>query len=286
MKEYGIHNGARGRLVDWTLHPDDVLRLQNCTDGEVTLTELPLVLVLFMETTMLKKHPDYPEQHFPLTPVTTYWMLGGSTGSEAVEIRRRGFGMVPNFATTIDGAVGRTIDKAVAAVGDWTEVASATKAMKGYIGLSRVRCAGDILLAEPFSPCLFTQGKQPWPTFLLSVQKGNVAVDETYAVRCQEVQLEACKVKKLKATQFRCSSCKTLEYVNHFISWCEDSTEWFDEIQQYVLLPGGRGRSCKQRREGSTKEATNLYKCDLGHWVEASAFSNTALHHYSDKTRR
>ena len=50
MKEYGIHNGARGRIRGWTLHPQDVTRLQTCTDGEVTLTQSPLEVVLFMET--------------------------------------------------------------------------------------------------------------------------------------------------------------------------------------------------------------------------------------------
>ena len=90
MKEYGIHNGARGRIRDWKLHPDDIARLRTNHEGEVTLTELPLRVVLFMETRMLKKHPEYPEHHFPLTPVTTYWTLGGRGGSEAVEIRRRG----------------------------------------------------------------------------------------------------------------------------------------------------------------------------------------------------
>ena len=72
MKEYGIHNGARDRIRDWTLHPDDIARLQNCTDGEVTLTQMPLNLLLLMETPMAKTHPDYPEKYFPLTPVTTY----------------------------------------------------------------------------------------------------------------------------------------------------------------------------------------------------------------------
>ena len=223
MKEYEIHKGARGRLKDWTLHPSDVIRLQTCTDGEVTLTELPLVLVLCMETPMLKKHPDYPANHFPFTPVTTYWNLGGSGSTEAVEIRRRGFGMVPNFSTTIDGAVGRTIDKAIAALGKWKEVATPTKAMKGYIALSRVKCADDIRLAEPFSPCLFTQGPQPWPTFLLSVQTGCTPMDDPFENRCKEVQVAAGKHKLLKSAEFYCNTCKVDRPITHFVSFTEDA---------------------------------------------------------------
>ncbi len=283
MKEHGINNGARGRLRDWTLHDDDVVRLQNCTDGEVTLTELPLVLVLFMETPMRKKHPDYPEQHFPLTPVTTYWFLGGSSGSEAVEIRRRGFAMVPDFATTIDGAVGRTMDKAVVALGQWTDVASPTKAMKGYIGLSRVKCADDLRLAEPFSPCLFSQGPQPWPTFLLSVQTGSVAVDEGFAERCRQVQAEAGKMKKLTASQFYCSTCSVLQPLNHFVSARQDSADWYEEIQQCVLLPGGGGRSCRRRKE----KPKALYICELcGLLKPPEDFGTSAVHNFADKSQR
>ncbi len=145
MKEYGIHNGARGRIKDWTLHPDDVARMSANTDGEVILTQLPLRIVLHMETPMRKKHPDYPDQHFPVKPVTNYWNLAGRFGDEAVEIRRRGYGMVPNFSTTIDGATGRTIDKAIADLGDWKDVATPTRAMKGYIALSRVTRADDLV---------------------------------------------------------------------------------------------------------------------------------------------
>ena len=108
------NNGARGRIRDWTLQPEDVLRLTACADGEVVLTQLPLRIVLHMETPMTKKHPDYPEQHFPITPVTNYWNLSGHFGADPVEIKRRGYGMVPNFSTTIDGATGRTIDKGIA----------------------------------------------------------------------------------------------------------------------------------------------------------------------------
>ena len=90
MKEYGIHNGARGRVKHWTLHPDDVARLNNDDAAEVILTQLPVTVVLEMETKMRKQHPDYPPQHFPLKPVTTYWNLGGSFGTDAVEIKRRG----------------------------------------------------------------------------------------------------------------------------------------------------------------------------------------------------
>ena len=70
MKEYGIHKGARGRIKAWTLHEDDVNRLANTKDAEVTLTQMPAKIIIKLETRMHKKHPDYVEQHFPLRPIT------------------------------------------------------------------------------------------------------------------------------------------------------------------------------------------------------------------------
>jgi len=283
MKEYGIHNGGRGRIRDWVLHPDDVARLQTNSDGEVTLTQLPLRIVLCMETPMRKKHPEYPDKHFPLLPVTTYWNLGGHFGSDAVEIRRRGYGMVPNFSTTIDGATGRTIDKSIAALGAWTEVASPTRAMKGYIALSRVRCAHDILLAEPFSPCLFTQGEQQWPSLLLQVQRGNVVVDENFPMRCEAVDKAAKKMKKLVAGSFFCATCKADFLLSHFVAPCDDSSEWYAHVKAYVLECGGRRRSCANRDVYTlqTKEKEEaILKCGSCHEIKPrGGFSESRFHH-------
>ena len=68
MKAYGVHNGARGRVKDWTLQPEDVARGTAATEGEVILTQLPLRIGVQLETPMRQQHPDYPEKHFPLTP--------------------------------------------------------------------------------------------------------------------------------------------------------------------------------------------------------------------------
>ena len=50
--------------------------------------------------------------------------------------------------------------------------------MRGYIALSRVRKAHDLLFAQPFNPALFRQGPQPFPTLLLSVLKGEVTLNK------------------------------------------------------------------------------------------------------------
>ena len=45
--------------------------------------------------------------------------------------------------------------------------------MKGYIALSRVTKAQDLYLPQPFSPALFNQREQPWPTLLLDCLRTN-----------------------------------------------------------------------------------------------------------------
>ena len=248
MKQYGIHNGARGRIKDWTLHPDDLVRVAQSQDSEIILTQLPTRIVLEMETQMSQKHPEYPEQHFPLTPVTNYWSLGSWGGSEAVEIRRRGYGMLPNFSTTIDGATGRTIAKGISDLGNWSDLATPTRAMKGYIALSRVKCADDMLLAQAFSPCLFTQGKQHWPSLLLDVQTGRIPVDANFAQLCRETDTLAKQSKKLIDAQFHCSTCDELRPLQHFLPNQNDNTNWYEDVER-VLQQGGAARKCYKDSE-------------------------------------
>ena len=66
-------------------------------------------------------------------------------------------------------------------LGDVGARPSLDAAMRGYIGLSRVRAAHNLLLAQPFSPLLFSQGPQPFPSALMEVLRGNVVCAEVSA---------------------------------------------------------------------------------------------------------
>ena len=66
-------------------------------------------------------------------------------------------------------------------LGDVGARPSLDAAMRGYIGLSRVRAAHNLLVAQPFSPLLFSQGPQPFPSALMEVLRGNVLCAEASA---------------------------------------------------------------------------------------------------------
>ena len=102
-----------------------------------------------------------PQDCFPLSPATVRWALGAE---DSIEIQRRGFLVVPNFSTTIDGATGKTMDTAPADLGGVSDVPSFTRAMKGRVALSRVTKADGMRLTQLFLLALFQQGPRPWPT--------------------------------------------------------------------------------------------------------------------------
>ena len=90
-------------------------------------------------------------------------------------------------------------------------------------------------------------------------------------------------MKKLTASQFYCSTCEVLQPLNHFVSARQDSADWYEEIQQCVLLPGGRGRSCRRRKE----KPKALYICELcGLLKPPEDFGTSAVHHSADKSQR
>ena len=134
--------------------------------SELTLQKMPLHLIMETDTPMSVQCPGLPENHFPLSPATTYWNLPSEPG-ERMQVKSIGFPLIPYFSSTIDSITGKTVDKGIMDTGDWTESTSYYRAMKIYIALSRVKKADDILLTNMLSPCLFRCGPFPWPTRLM-----------------------------------------------------------------------------------------------------------------------
>ena len=116
------------------------------------------------------------------------------------------FPVVPNFSSTVNSITGRTLETALPDLGDITVPPSFTRMMKGYIALSRVKKADDIWLPTPFSPTLFRQNKQPWPTLLLECLRGEVTQEQLK----DEARNAARAYKKselLENAKWHCGNC-------------------------------------------------------------------------------
>ena len=254
-REYGVHNGATCVVQAWELDPLDQEMLRDSQDSQVVLQALPRRLIVRMDRRLNEQYAGLPENCFPLSPVTVYWTLDAD---DTIEIHRRGFPVVPNFSTTIDGATGKTVDTALVDLGNVSVVPSFARAMRGYIALSRVKKVDDLLLAQPFSPALFRQGKQPWAALLLDTLRGEVAwpgdegaqaegrgkqrsmLEEVAGAerRCKKPQL-------LKDMCWACATCTASDTLSYkkFLLWAEAWTpETYDEYWKQIIAPGTNRR--------------------------------------------
>ena len=87
-----------------------------------------------------------------MTPITTSWTLD-SEG--CIEIKRKGFGLVPDFSSTIHSATGQELSGVLPDLGAFADKPNYAAMMRGYIALSRVKDAEGLLVVQPFSPMRF-----------------------------------------------------------------------------------------------------------------------------------
>ena len=114
-KEYGVHNGATCILKGWELDDTDSGSLDSGGAKQIVLRALPKKLIVQMDRPLKKEYPGLPVNHFPLSPVTVYWLLDAQG---EIAIPRKGFPVVPNFSTTVDQATGKTLDTSIPDLGD------------------------------------------------------------------------------------------------------------------------------------------------------------------------
>ena len=135
IKEHGIYTQARFRVRGWELHESDLQRLQDNTDAEFVLQHMPKRIFAEMEIKVFPRYDDIPEHWVPIPPTSTEWYLDAA---EAIQIKRRGFALSPDFSSTIHSATGRTLTSVLPDLGVLEYTPNAQAAMEGYIALSRV----------------------------------------------------------------------------------------------------------------------------------------------------
>ena len=97
------------------------------------------------------------------------------------QVQRFGFPIVPDFGGTAHAYCGSTL---VACIGDllqWSATPRRDDALRAYIIISRVRDACNVLIAQPFSPALFSQGVLPGPHLPLQVLSNNMTPKQAEA---------------------------------------------------------------------------------------------------------
>ena len=113
-KEYGIQNGATCVFKAWDLDEKDLEAPAAHSSRQILLRALPKKLIVEMYRPLNEEYPGLPANHFPLSPVTVYWLL--DTEGD-IQIARKGFPVVPNFSTTVDGATGKTLETSIRDLG-------------------------------------------------------------------------------------------------------------------------------------------------------------------------
>ena len=100
------------------------------------------------------------------------WELNAAQGSK---IKRLGFTLLPDYASTAFMIQGATLQAAIADCGDVSDAGGLSELMTTYVILSRVKSANGLLLLRAFCANLFQMGALPGPYCLLKLLRHRFA---------------------------------------------------------------------------------------------------------------
>ena len=150
-------------VIGWELHPADRLH----KDGaQRFLDYLPLCVFLKFEGAAWIVDERLGPGVWPLYPVERTWTLNEALNTK---IRRKGFTLLPDYASTAFMIQGATLAAAIADCGDIAEFGSLSELMTTYVILSRVKSADGLLLLRAFCHNMFQMGALPGPYCLLKL---------------------------------------------------------------------------------------------------------------------
>ena len=156
------------KVVGWDLHPAD---RQVLKESERVLKYLPAcIYVKFAEATW-RCHPDLEQGVFPMKSVRRDWEINKVTETKA---NRRGFRLLPDFASTAHMVQGANLDAVVADCGDLFDNSALKDMLASYVALSRVKRAETLLLLRAFCVQLFRHGPPPGPQCLMKLLRARL----------------------------------------------------------------------------------------------------------------
>ena len=116
MFKVAIKKNVPGKLKGWEFDDVDLAREEELNEAEVVLKALPKKLFIESDKPLRKQFPGLAKDWFPLTPVNGQWLLDTE---ENILISRKGYPIISNFSTTIDGATGRALTRSIADLGEF-----------------------------------------------------------------------------------------------------------------------------------------------------------------------
>ena len=233
----GVFTNARGWLRGWDLPPQEEERIKNITTAEVVLEMRPTYLYVEMRSGNLGLPLMDGKRIYRVRPQWRTWHVDQA---KAVEIRRCGFPIVPDFGGTAHAYCGTSLEAAIGDLLDWWQRPSREAAIRGYIIISRVGRLENLLLAKPYCPALFRLGPSAGPAYLLQVLRGELTRAEAMK-KWQQEEEEAAAAEKREAENGRrerwplameleCRHCMKLLPITAFTTSSNKSDIWSNTI--------------------------------------------------------
>ena len=101
---------TEGTIFAWTLHADDATRVAASTEAEIILEHLPLqICVRKLNEEPMEQHLNLPPQVYAVHPRGVNWHVDHA---KTLWIRRFGFPLRPDFASTVHAVTGAELQAA------------------------------------------------------------------------------------------------------------------------------------------------------------------------------
>ena len=235
-------------VVGWELHEVDQRHVAQ-RGGEHFLHKMPRQI--FVRFTAVEwQVPGFEVGVLPMEPCERQWVINHGTDAKA---QRRGYRLIPDYASTAFMMQGATVEAMFADCGDVLGLIGLNEMVSAYVALSRVKTAAGLLLLRPFSPRLFRLGMFPGPECLLKLLRARLSSPETYTpTDAQDEYLKKTRLMKLHAKhrklfglQMPCSMCGE-EWPSHtFIpDGTADGSVCLDDLVYKFCIEPGCTRRC------------------------------------------
>ena len=137
--------------------------------------------------------------------------------------------------------------------------------MRGYIALSRVTAADNMLVARTFNPLLFRLGPQPFPSLLFKALHGHMddMPEIAFIQLCKKTEAEYKAKPLLKDILWKCASCqKQLPWTDYFTG--NKEKDWSVEFEDQICRPGAlrECRKCKPRQDNGNQQTHACALCN------------------------